>query len=124
MKATIAALWLMLLGLTASVHADTADNYLRSEMEKRHIPGLSVAVIQNGKVVKTQGYGAAKTETAYQLASLTKQFTAAAIIKLAQDGKFSVDDPIRRYLPNTPALWDTITIRELLNQDFGHPQLS
>lgn len=116
-KKTISALSVIgLLGMTAAVQADRADDYLCSEMAKRHIPGLSVVVVQNGSVVKS-----VTPDSVYQLASLTKQFTAAAIIKLAQDGKLRVDDPIDRYLPGTPALWDTLTIRQLLNQTSGLP---
>ena len=111
------------------MRADAVDGYLRSEMAKRHIPGLTVAVVQNGKVVKSSGYGlvdrdaktSAATETVYQLASLTKQFTSAAIAKLAQDGKLNVDDKISAYIPNTPNLWATLTVRELLNQTSGLP---
>ena len=118
-----------LLSLMGTARADAVDDYLRMAMMKRHIPGLSVAVVQNGYIVKSQGYGVADRdakipatpETVYELASLTKQFTAAAIAKLAQDGKLDPADKISRYLPDTPDLWANITVRQLLNQTSGLP---
>ncbi len=115
--------------LAGATRADSVDNYLKSEMARRHIPGLSVAVVRDGKVVKSQGYGQASPElsvpatpaTAYQIGSLTKQFTAAAILRLAQDGRLGVDDRITKYLNGLPASWKGITVRQLLNQTSGIP---
>ena len=117
----------LLTGLARVAHADSTNDYLKAQMAAQHIPGLSVAVVQNGRVVKTQGYGqadpAAKTaaapDTVYQIGSLTKQFTAAAVLKLAEQGKIGLDDPVTRYLDGLPAAWKTITVRELLNQTSG-----
>lgn len=87
----------------------------------------SLRIIQDGKVAKTATYGlanlelnvAVKPETVFEIGSITKQFTAAGILLLAQDGKLSVDDPISRYLKNTPAAWTNITIRHLLSHTSG-----
>lgn len=119
----------MMGSLAGAVRADSADDYLESEMSRRHIPGLSVAVMQDGKVVKSQGYGQASMElstpatasTVYQVGSLTKQFTVAAILRLAQDGKINVDDKTAKYLDGLPASWKGITVRQLLNQTSGIP---
>ncbi|MDQ2800072.1 MAG: beta-lactamase family protein [Armatimonadota bacterium] len=126
MTALLAAL---LLGVVRPMRADTVDDYLRAEMAKRHIPGLTVAVVQDGKVVKSQGYGQASVElsvpaseaTVYQLGSVTKQITATAILRLMQDGKLGVDDKITKYLKGLPASWKAITIRQLFNQTSGLP---
>src|SRR5262245_26115543 len=83
------------------------DLYLQSEMEKRRITGLALVVIKDGEVVKMQGYGVANLEhdapvtpdTVFELASVTKQFTATAIMRLVEDGKVKLDDPIIKYLP-------------------------
>jgi CubicO group peptidase (beta-lactamase class C family) len=94
---------LLLLGalLCASpVVADRVDDYIQLRMHKEHIPGLSLAVVQNGKIVKTKGYGYANLElsvpatpeTVYQIGSLTKQFTAAAILLLVQEHKIWLED--------------------------------
>ena len=119
----------MLAALAVPVRADSVDDYLRTEMSRRHIPGLSVAVVRDGKVVKVQGYGLAdvkaKTpaspETVYEIASLTKQFTAAAILTLAQQGKLGTEDPVSKYIPDTPEAWRGLTLRMLLNQTSGLP---
>jgi D-alanyl-D-alanine carboxypeptidase len=115
--------------LTGTARADNADDYVRAQMAQRHIPGLSVAVVQGGKVVKMRGYGSASLapdrpvtpETVFNLASLTKQFTAAAILRLAQDGKLGVDDEAAHFVADWPAAWKGITVRQLLNQTTGIP---
>ncbi len=88
--------------LAGAAQADKVDDYLRSEMANRHIPGLSVAVVRDGKVVKSQGYGLANVElsvpataeTIYPVGSISKQFTAVGVMLLVQDGKVGLDDPI------------------------------
>jgi CubicO group peptidase (beta-lactamase class C family) len=91
------------------------------------VPGAAVLVIANGAAVFRRAYGLADLEhgtratpaTDYRLASLTKQFTAAAILLLAQDGRLSLDDPIRRWLPALPATAQPVTIRQLLSHTGG-----
>ena len=90
-------------------------------------PGASVVVVHHDKVVFQKSYGMANREeriasspaTHYRLASVTKQFTAAAILTLADRGKLSLDDPIRKYLPSLPPYADAITIRQLLTHTSG-----
>jgi CubicO group peptidase (beta-lactamase class C family) len=82
------------------------------------VPGASVAVIRDGGILFRRSYGSADLEnhvaatpaTNYRLASMTKQFTAAAVLILAQDGKLSLDDPIRKWLPTLPEATSSITI--------------
>lgn len=91
------------------------------------VPGASLLVIKDGKALVRRGYGLAELETGrpaapdtnYRLASVTKQFTAASILLLVQDGKVNLDDPIRRWLPSLPATDDGITIRHLLTHTGG-----
>ena len=90
-------------------------------------PGASIAIIQNGKIVYSQGYGSANLEygvpntpaTVFHLASVSKQFTAFAIYLLAQDGKLSLDDDVRKYLPKLHDFGKVITIRQLLHHTSG-----
>ena len=118
---------LALLRTAKTTNAAGVDDYLKAQMAAQHIPGLSVAVVQGGKVVKAQGYGlsdvAKKTpagaDTVYQIGSLTKQFTAAAILTLVQQGKIGIDDLASKYVDGTPAAWSAVTVRELLNQTTG-----
>jgi CubicO group peptidase (beta-lactamase class C family) len=107
--------------------ATRVDEYVEGERTKRHIPGLSVAVVQNGELVLAKGYGQANVEldapctadTVYQIGSITKQFTATAIMALVEEGKMALDDPIAKYLDNTPETWKDITVRHLLNHTSG-----
>src|SRR5689334_18694788 len=79
----------------AGAHADEVDRYVESRLKTNNVPGASVAVVRNGKIIKARGYGLADVElnvpatenTVYQWASVTKQFTAAAIVLLAEEGK-------------------------------------
>ncbi len=91
------------------------------------VPGASVAVLQAGKAVVRRAYGLANVEeqeaatpaTNYRLASLTKQFTAAAILLLAEDGLLSIDDTVRRWLPTLPRSADAVLVRHLLAHTSG-----
>src|SRR6478736_5228970 len=112
---------------TPGVRADQVDEYLRAQMTEHRIPGLGVTIIQRGKPVKTATYGfsdlehkvAVQSETVFEIGSVTKQFTAAGILLLAQEGKLSVDDKINRHLADTPDIWANITIRQLLTHGSG-----
>jgi CubicO group peptidase (beta-lactamase class C family) len=91
------------------------------------VPGAGVAVLRDGVPIFRRAYGladledrvAATTATNYRLASLTKQFTAAAILLLAEAGRLSLDDPVRRWLPTLPHTADDIVIRHLLTHASG-----
>lgn len=100
---------------------------LMRDYDQPDSPGASVLVMRNGEVVFHKGYGlanledrtAASSSTHYRLASVTKQFTAAAIMTLVADGKLSYDDSIRKYLPTLPPWADAITIRHVLTHTSG-----
>lgn len=117
----------LLLTLTAAVKADNVDDYVKREMERQHVPGVSVLVIKDGKIVKSEGYGLANVElnvparpdTVYKIGSVSKQFIASGILLLVQDGKISLDDNISKFLEGTPETWKTITIRHLLTHTSG-----
>jgi CubicO group peptidase (beta-lactamase class C family) len=91
------------------------------------VPGASLLVVRDGEAVVQRGYGLSDLEqgveagpaTNYRLASVSKQFTAAAILLLAQDGKLGLDDPLRRWLPSLPRAADAITLRHLLTHTSG-----
>src|ERR1043166_8074290 len=125
------ALTLLSFVTMSSAFADTIDDYLQTEMKARRIPGLALAVVRNGAVVKMQGYGFANLEhdvavtpdTVFELASLTKQFTATAIMVLVEEGKVQLEDPVSRHLPGAPDTWKDITVRHLLTHTAGLPGL-
>ena len=91
------------------------------------VPGASVLVLRDGQPVLRRGWGLADLETgkpagpgtSYRLASVSKQFTATAILLLASDGRLSIDDPARRWLPSLPAAADAVTLRQLLSHTSG-----
>ncbi len=106
---------------------ERVDEYVRSEMEKRQIPGLAVAIVKNGQLVMAKGYGMAnvelqvpvKPETLFQTASIGKQFTATAIMMLVEQGKIDLDAKIGKYLTDAPAAWSGVTVRNLLTHTSG-----
>lgn len=108
---------------------DSVDRYLRGELERQRIPGMSVAVLRGDSVLLARGYGFADLEhrvpatdsTLYQSASVGKQFTAALVLTLAREGRLGLDTSIRRWLPEAPAAWQPITVRHLLTHTSGIP---
>ncbi|NOT62382.1 MAG: beta-lactamase family protein [Acidobacteria bacterium] len=118
----------IILALSAIVaQADKVDDYVKAEMQRQHIPGTSIAVVKDGKIIKAEGYGlanvelnvAARAETVYQIGSVSKQLISAGILLLMQDGKLSLDDKISKYLEGTPETWKDITIRHFLTHTGG-----
>jgi CubicO group peptidase (beta-lactamase class C family) len=102
-------------------------NQLFEKWDKPSSPGCSVAVMRDGRIDYEQGYGTADLDhdvkitptTVFHVASMSKQFTAAAILMLAQEGKLSLDDPVRKYVPEVPDFGVPITLRQLLHHISG-----
>jgi D-alanyl-D-alanine carboxypeptidase len=127
--ATIAVFW------ATSIHAQSpnthftasVDSIAHSVLGSTGVPSASVAIVQDGRLAYTQAYGAATLEprvpatTAmrYSIGSISKQFTAASILMLQQQGKLSLDDKVSRYLPDLTRA-DEVTIRELLSHTSGY----
>jgi CubicO group peptidase (beta-lactamase class C family) len=103
------------------------DEYLKAEMQKQQIPGLSLVIIKDGQIVYARGHGlanvehqvAVRPETIFQSGSVGKQFTAAAVMLLVEDGKTGLDDRITKYFADAPAQWQNITVRHLLTHTAG-----
>src|SRR5579859_4459727 len=120
-------LFSLFIAAIGTARADQIDDYIKRQMPRLHIPGLSLAVVQDGKVIKTKGYGLANMElnvpatptTIYQIQSMTKQFTATGIMMLVEEGKVGLDDRIGKYLDGTPDTWKEITVRHLLTHTSG-----
>ena len=123
----LAATCLASVGTLSSTRADTIDDYISGQMRRLNIPGLSLAIVRDGRVIKAQGYGFANLElkapagkeTVYEIGSNTKQFTAAAIMLLVEDGKVHLEDSITKYFPDAPENWRGITVRHLLTHTGG-----
>ena len=91
------------------------------------MPSASLAIVKDGKIAYLQAYGEAHLDPRlrrtpamrYSIGSISKQFTAAAILMLAEEGKLSLDDPVSKYVPGLTR-GDEVTIRELLSHTSGY----
>lgn len=109
------------------VALDSVDRYVRAQLGQYRIPGLSVAILQGDTLLLARGYGYANVElhvptsdsTVYESGSVAKQFTAAAVVMLAEQGRLSLDDAVTRFLPEGSPQWRGITIRHLLTHTSG-----
>lgn len=103
------------------------DEFVQKQLESQKVAGASIAVLRDGKILTAKGYGfenlenktPASAETVYEIASLTKQFTAAGIMLLAEEGKIKIDAPVSVYLENLPEKWRAVTVRQLLTHTSG-----
>ena len=100
---------------------------LFSEWNRSDSPGAAIAVVRDSEIIYKQGYGTANLEydipitttTIFNIASVSKQFAGFAIATLSHEGKLSLDDDIRTYLPDVPDFGSTITVRHLLHHTSG-----
>lgn len=107
--------------------ADKVDEFIKAEMQKQNIPGVALAVIKDGKVIKNKGYGLANVETntqvtnetVFKIGSISKPIIAMGIMLLVEEGKISLDDKVGKYLDGTPETWKDITVRNLLSHTSG-----
>ena len=105
---------LLLFATTVVAQTDRTDDFIKAEMQRQRIPGLSLVVLKGGKVVKAEGYGLANIklkipatpDTVYKIASASKQFIATGIMLLVQEGRLGLADPIGKYLEGAPATWN------------------
>jgi D-alanyl-D-alanine carboxypeptidase len=116
----------LLLAATASTAQ--IDAAIAKEVDQPNVTGAAVGVYQNGTLIDLRTYGlrdVAKklpvdADTRFEIGSVTKQFTAAAILQLQEQGKLSIDDGLAKYLPSFPHASE-VTLRQLLNQVSGLP---
>jgi D-alanyl-D-alanine carboxypeptidase len=103
------------------------DALVKDEMDRSHIPALSLAVVKDDHVVHAAGYGFAdlgskspgQSETVYRIGSLSKQFIATGIMLLVEDEKIGLDDHVSKFFPDAPPTWADITVRRLLTHTAG-----
>ena len=106
---------------------DRVDAAAAIALREIHAAGLSIAVVRHGQLVLAKGFGYAdlservpvSADTVFRLASITKEFTAAALLHLQEEGELSLDDRMGDFLPNYPAAVRRITIRDLLSHTSG-----
>ena len=108
------------------------DAYMQSQLSSQRIPGASLAVMHDGQIVYAKSYGYADTaslapmrpELRFELASISKQFLATAVLMLVEDGRLRLDDKIATYLGNDgPPGWTDVTIRQVLSHTAGFESL-
>jgi D-alanyl-D-alanine carboxypeptidase len=110
-----------------SAFCASVDALATEALQRGPIAGLSIAVFEHGKAVVVKGYGsadleagvAATADTSYPIASVTKHFTAAAVLRLVDQGKLSLDDPLSRFFPAARPKIGALTVRHLLDHTSG-----
>jgi CubicO group peptidase (beta-lactamase class C family) len=115
----------------AQAPGDSIDIFLKARMQALRIPGLQLAVVRHGKVVKLASYGLANiqdsipvtSKTRFALNSITKAFVGVAVMQLAEAGQLELTAPVSRYLSGLPAAWQPVTLRQLLTHTSGLPDI-
>lgn len=103
------------------------DSAARAVIAGKATPSLSIAISRRGRTIYAKAFGKADLEqniaavpgTVYLIGSVTKQFTAAAVLSLVEDGKLSLDDPLAKFLPDWPLAGRAVAVRQLLNHTSG-----
>jgi CubicO group peptidase (beta-lactamase class C family) len=114
---------------------EEVDAHIERQVERLNIPGVALAIVEGDEIAHLRGFGRARPggeaptpQTPFILGSLTKSFTALAVMQLVEDGKVELDAPVQRYLRwfrvADPQASAEITVRHLMNQTSGLPQLS
>jgi CubicO group peptidase (beta-lactamase class C family) len=106
------------------------QRFVLAELKRQQIPGASVMVLEGDRVQLSRGFGWANLElrapasdsTVYQSGSVGKQFTAAGVLLLAEQGRLGLDDQITKWLPEGSGRWDSVTVRHLLTHTSGIPE--
>ena len=122
------ALLLCLVALDAGAQTDFAalDAFVEAQREAHGIPGVALAILEGGAVVHTRGFGPSITpRTPFLLGSMSKAFTAVAVMQQVEAGRLALDAPVRRYLPwfqlADPQAAEALTLRQLLHHLSGLP---
>jgi len=128
-QATLALLFAPLLAQSQALSPGNVAQVDKvfAQWNKPESPGCALGVYQDGQVIYKHGYGMANLNddvpitpaTVFHVASMSKQFTAASILLLAQQGKLSLDDDIHKYIPELPDFHETITLRHLMHHTSG-----
>lgn len=103
------------------------DQFVSEQMKNLKIPGMAVAIIQNGKIIKKTTYDFANLDwknkvtehTSFQIASCTKLLTSTLLLKTIYNKKISLEDPVSKYIPDCPKEWSDIKIENLISHSSG-----
>ncbi|MDG2534218.1 serine hydrolase [Sphingomonas sp. HITSZ_GF] len=127
MRGLVLALVALLVVTPARAGTDPVDAIVKRQMQLNTIPGAAVAIIERGRIVKIGTYGMANVEwsapvgsdTRFQLASVTKMFTGVLLMRLVEQGKLGLDDPLTRWFSEAPQRWQGVQVRQLANHSSG-----
>jgi CubicO group peptidase (beta-lactamase class C family) len=125
-------------GAQQLTRVEQVDKYIQEKIAKSNVPGLAIAIVHYDTVLMAKGYGVdannkpLNANSPFAIASLSKAFTAAAVLQLAETGKLNIDSPVIKYIPSflsSDPLGEKVTIRQLLHQiggmaDTGYPEFS
>ncbi|GAB2959953.1 hypothetical protein GCM10027048_29240 [Hymenobacter coalescens] len=129
------ALLLVLLSSTSVMARpaapDSVDMLVQRAMQQLRIPGVQLAVVRHGQIIKVAHYGVANVQdsvpvtgqTRFFLNSITKAFVGVAVMQLVEAGQLDLAAPVGRYLPELPAAWHPATVRQLLTHTSGLPDI-
>lgn len=126
MKTRITTL-LLFVSVLAFGQTDSTDLIVERIMKDQKIVGLSLAVVKNGRPLVNKGYGLANaelnvpvsSETVIRLGSVSKQFFTTAILKLQEEGKLSIEDPVHKFFADAPETWRPIQVKHLMSHTSG-----
>lgn len=123
----------ILCSCTISIFSQTekVDSLIQNQMQKRKIPGLELAIVRHGKIVKTGYYGLANIQdsiavtdrSVFNINSITKAFVGVAVLQLVEAGKLKLNAPISEYLSDLPVSWRLVTVQQLLSHTSGIPDI-
>lgn len=110
---------------------DSVDVFLKSQMTRRGIPGLQLAIIKNGAIVKSASYGFANVQdsilvdsnTVFPINSMTKAFVGVSVMQLVDQAKLALSAPVSEYLDSLPLEWRPVTVKQLLTHTSGIPDI-
>lgn len=132
MKTFFSAIFISLMSVFhCNAQSQGIDRFIQSQMDKKGIPGLQLAVVRQGQIVKTGSYGIANVEdsiavdskTVFALNSITKAFTGVAVMQLVEQEKLMLDNPVSDYLEDLPSEWKSVTVRQLMTHTSGLPEI-
>ncbi|HWW38095.1 serine hydrolase domain-containing protein [Pedobacter sp.] len=111
--------------------SDSLDTFLKSVMQKRHIPALQIAIVRGNKIIKNATFGTANLEynikandkTIFSINSITKAFVGIAVMQLAEERKLKITDRLSLYLDSLPDSWKNITLQQVLTHTSGLPDV-
>lgn len=131
LKAALIASLLFFFTNSIFAQKDKVDIFIQNQMHKRSIPGLQLAIVKKGEIIKTGNYGLANLQdsiavndkTVFTINSITKAFVGVAIVQLMEAGKLQLEAPVSAYLKDLPDAWKAITVQQLLSHTSGIPDI-